>query len=83
MEITKTRIREIIAECLGETEDFVKDDSTFNSLEMDSLDKIEIVMAIEEELGHGLIIPDSMVEKTDTVNELYDVLMELNVNLMD
>ena len=65
------RIRKIVAEQLGVNESDVKNESSFvNDLGEDSIDTVELVMEIEEELDCE--IPDEGAEKINTVQEAID-----------
>ena len=71
MENIEQRIRKIVAEQLGVNEAEVKNDSSFvNDLGADSLDTVELVMALEEEFECE--IPDEQAEKINTVQEAID-----------
>lgn len=73
MEITEIeqRIKKIVAEQLGVNESEVKNESSFvNDLGADSLDTVELVMALEEEFECE--IPDEQAEKINTVQEAID-----------
>ena len=62
------KIKEIIAEQLGVKKDEVTEDAKFiDDLGADSLDTVELVMALEEEFG--IEIPDEDAEKMVTVGE--------------
>lgn len=62
------KVRSIIAEQLGVKKEEVTDDAKFiDDLGADSLDTVELVMALEEEFG--IEIPDEDAEKMVTVNE--------------
>ncbi|HDN86528.1 MAG: acyl carrier protein [Candidatus Omnitrophota bacterium] len=62
------RVKEIIAEQLGVKKEEIKPESSFvDDLGADSLDTVEIVMALEEEFG--IEIPDEDAEKMATVGE--------------
>lgn len=62
-----TRVKEIVAEQLGVELDKVTDTANFiDDLEADSLDTVELVMALEEEFG--IEIPDEDAEKIVAVN---------------
>ena len=62
-------IEKIIAENLGIDQDSIKDESNFvNDLGADSLNIVEVVMAIEEEFD--VEIPDEDAETLYTVGEL-------------
>ena len=60
------RVKKIVAEQLGANEDDVKNASSFvDDLGADSLDTVELVMALEEEFDRE--IPDEEAEKITTV----------------
>ena len=60
------RIKKIIVEQLGVNEDQVKPEAKFiEDLGADSLDTVELVMALEEEFGTE--IPDEDAEKLQSV----------------
>jgi acyl carrier protein len=62
------RVKEIIVEQLGVDADQVTDDASFvDDLGADSLDTVELVMALEEEFD--IEIPDEDAEKITTVSE--------------
>lgn len=70
------RVLGIIADQLGVPEDEIKPNSKFiEDLGADSLDIVELIMAMEEEFG--LEIPDEEAERIRTVN---DVTMYLKNN---
>ena len=72
-----SRIRSIISEQLGIGEDEITPDSSFmEDLGADSLDIVEVIMAIEEEFG--MEVPDATVEEMETVKSLID-FVEKNV----
>ena len=67
------RVKEIVAEQLGKEEAEVKSDSSFiDDLGADSLDIVELVMAMEDEFG--IEIPDEDAEKIKTVKEVVDYI---------
>ena len=69
------KLKEIIADKLGVNEDEITMESTFiDDLGADSLDIVELVMAIEEEFD--IEIPDSDAEKVVTVGDVVDYIKE-------
>ena len=63
------KIKEIIIDQLSVDESMVTADTNLmKDLEADSLDAVEIIMAIEEE--YGIEIPDEEAEKFKTVGDL-------------
>ena len=62
------KVRDIIVEQLGVDPAQVKDDASFlDDLGADSLDTVELVMALEEEFG--MAIPDEDAEKITKVSD--------------
>ena len=62
------RVKEIVCEQLGVKEEEVTTESSFvNDLGADSLDTVELVMALEEEFETE--IPDEEAEKITTVQQ--------------
>ena len=69
------RVKKIIAEQLGVEEDEVTAEASFvEDLGADSLDTVELVMALEEEFG--IEIPDEDAEKILTVGKALDYIKE-------
>jgi acyl carrier protein len=67
------KIRQIIAEQLGVDENEITPSSSFvDDLGADSLDTVELVMALEE--GFNLEIPDDDAEKIRTVQDAMDYI---------
>ncbi|HEH9615249.1 TPA: acyl carrier protein [Pasteurella multocida] len=65
------RVKKIIVEQLGVKEDEVKPEASFvEDLGADSLDTVELVMALEEEFD--IEIPDEEAEKIMTVQSAID-----------
>ena len=63
------RIKKIIVEQLGVNEDQIKPEDKFiEDLGADSLDTVELVMALEEEFGTE--IPDEEAEKLQSVGDV-------------
>ena len=67
----EARVRAIIADQLGITEDEIKPESKFiEDLGADSLDIVELIMAMEEEFQTE--IPDEEAEKIRAVGDAID-----------
>ena len=68
MAVSQDKVRQIIAEQLGVKKEEVTDSAKFvDDLGADSLDTVELVMALEEEFG--VEIPDEDAEKLVTVGD--------------
>ena len=69
----KEKVKNIVAEQLGTDKSKIQDDSSFvDDLGADSLDTVELVMALEEELE--IEIPDDEAEKITTVQKAVDYI---------
>ncbi|KAB2932312.1 MAG: acyl carrier protein [Candidatus Contendobacter sp.] len=69
----EARVRKIIIEQLGVKEEQVTNEASFvEDLGADSLDTVELVMALEEEFE--LEIPDEDAEKITTVQQAIDYI---------
>ena len=69
------KVKSIIAEQLGVKKEEVKEDSKFiDDLGADSLDTVELVMALEEDFG--IEIPDEDAEKMVTVGQAIKYIEE-------
>lgn len=72
----EARIKEIIVEQLGVTADQVTPEAKFiEDLGADSLDTVELVMALEEEFGNE--IPDEEAEKLQSVGDVIKYIEEI------
>ncbi|MCE3046511.1 acyl carrier protein [Helicobacter kayseriensis] len=68
-------VKAIVVEQLGVSADEVKLESKFvDDLNADSLDVVELVMALEEKLG--IEIPDEVAEKMTTVGDVVTYIEE-------
>ncbi len=73
MSSIEERVKKIVAEQLGVKEDEVKPEASFvEDLGADSLDTVELVMALEEEFETE--IPDEEAEKITTVQLAIDYI---------
>ncbi|HQR03201.1 MAG: acyl carrier protein [Proteobacteria bacterium] len=71
MDNIEQRVKKIVAEQLGVNEVEIKNESSFvDDLGADSLDTVELVMALEEEFECE--IPDEEAEKITTVQQAID-----------
>jgi len=74
MSSVEDQVRGIIAEQLGVKADEIRNDASFvDDLGADSLDTVELVMALEEEFETE--IPDEEAEKITTVQQAIDYIM--------
>jgi len=75
MELSQDKIKQIIADQLGVKKEEVTDNAKFvDDLGADSLDTVELVMALEEEFG--IEIPDEDAEKLATVGDALKYIEE-------
>ena len=73
MSSVEDQVRGIIAEQLGLKAEEIKNDASFvDDLGADSLDTVELVMALEEEFETE--IPDEEAEKITTVQQAVDYI---------
>ena len=74
MENIEARVKKIVAEQLGVAEADVKNESSFvEDLGADSLDNVELVMALEEEFECD--IPEKKKKKITTVQQALDYVL--------
>lgn len=74
-DVNEDRVREIIVDQLGVDPDQVKPEAAFiEDLGADSLDTVELIMALEEE--YRVEIPDDEAEKIRTVGDAVSYLKE-------
>jgi acyl carrier protein len=75
MAYNEDRVKEIIVEQLGVSADQVKPEARFiDDLGADSLDTVELIMALEEEFN--VEIPDEDAEKMATVGDAMSYLKD-------
>jgi acyl carrier protein len=73
MSTVEQQVKKIVAEQLGVKEEEVTNDASFvDDLGADSLDTVELVMALEEEFETE--IPDEDAEKITTVQQAIDYI---------
>ena len=77
------RLKKIVVEQLGVEEEQVVPKASFvDDLNADSLDLVELIMAMEEEFSAGgkqIRIPDKDAEKIKTVQDAIDYLKNLGI----
>ncbi|MBO7173213.1 MAG: acyl carrier protein [Burkholderiaceae bacterium] len=74
MENLEQRVKKVVAEQLNISEADIKNESAFiDDLGADSLDTVELVMALEDEFG--VEIPDDQQEKLRTVQNAIDFIV--------
>ncbi|AGF48448.1 acyl carrier protein [Candidatus Kinetoplastibacterium oncopeltii TCC290E] len=73
MDSIEQRVRKIVSEQLGVSENDISNNSSFiDDLGADSLDMVELVMALED--GFETEIPDEDAEKITTVQQAIDYI---------
>ena len=71
---TFEQVKKVVVDQLGVSEDEVKREASFvDDLGADSLDTVELVMALEE--AFGLEIPDEEAEKIKTVGDTVNYIL--------
>ena len=82
MSSVNERVKKLICEQLGVKEEEVKEEASFvDDLGADSLDTVELVMALEEEFETE--IPDEEAENITTVKEAIDYILAHQPNQAD
>ena len=72
------RVKKIVVEHLGVDEAKVTENASFiDDLGADSLDTVELVMALEDELGCE--IPDDVAEKINAVKDAVSFIQDIRV----
>lgn len=75
MSTVEERVKKIVSEQLGVKEEEVTNEALFvDDLGADSLDTVELVMALEEEFETE--IPDEQAEKIETVQDAINYINE-------
>ena len=68
------KVKKVVVDQLGVSEDEVKKEASYvDNLGADSLDTVELVMALEE--AFGLEIPDEEAEKIKTVGDTVNYVL--------
>jgi acyl carrier protein len=68
------KVKTIVAEKMGVDEEDITLETTFDDLNADSLDVVELIMALEEEFD--MEIPDEDVEKIKTMGDAVEYIKE-------
>ena len=77
MNDAELKVKTIIAKHYGVSIDEIKDTSSFvGDLGGDSLDIIEMVLALEDK--YGIVIPEEAAEEMDTVQKVYNYINSLS-----
>ena len=66
------KISEIVADQLGITPDTITRETTFGVLDADSLDVVEVIMALEDDFG--VEIPDEVAEIFKNIGDVVDYI---------
>ncbi len=70
------KVCKMLAEQLGIDESTIRPESeVVKDLGADSIDVVELLMALEDE--HGITLPDDEVEKLKTVQDIVDMMQKL------
>ncbi len=70
------KVKKIIVDQLGVEEEKVTPEASFvDDLGTDSLDLVELIMALEDEFG--IEIPDNAAEQISTVNDVVEYIKKL------
>lgn len=74
MQNIEKRVKDCFGEQFGRASEHVKNEDSFVDLQGDSLDRVELIMALEDEFGFE--IPDEEGMKLQTVQEFIDYVTE-------
>lgn len=74
------KVKGVINQSMNFTDEELTNDANLrNDLGVDSLDAVEIIMCIEKKFD--ISIPDDVVEKLGTVNDIVDYLLLQNIKV--
>ena len=68
------KVREIVAEQLSIEPESITMETSFDELDADSLDVVEVIMALEDEFS--IQIPDEAAEKIKDISAVVDYISE-------
>lgn len=68
----KQRVRDIIADKLGVAMEDITEEATFQDLDADSLDSVEVMMEFEKEFQ--ISIPDSEMESIRNIGDAMEII---------
>lgn len=74
--MTLNKVKEIIASQIQIDVNLINESTTFSDVNADSLDVVEVLMALEKEFD--VIIPDEAVDNLNTVADLTHFIENLN-----
>ena len=77
-----TKIRSVIAEHFGINPNRLTDEARFRDLGADWLDRLELIIAIEDQMA-GIEIDDGVVDQIDTVGDLMRVIESVDNDRSD
>ena len=80
-EISKKQIREVYSNFLGQKPEDLPKDFTYEQLDLDSLDAVEIVMILERTFD--IVINDTYVENVKSEEDMYKALEKNGYTLKD
>ncbi len=70
------KVQEVIAEQTGIDKSQITMESTFDELNIDSLDMVELVMALEEE--YNVEIDEDAADKIKTIGDVVDYISKIS-----
>ena len=73
--VVHDKVKEIIANQLAVNIKYITDNTTFSDINADSLDVVDIIMALESEFN--LQIPDEEVDNFNTIGDLASFITKI------
>lgn len=68
-------VKNTIVEQCSVNEDIITNDATIENIGIDSLDVVDVIMALEDE--YEIKIPDEDIEEIETINDLVEIIEKL------